>query len=465
MKNKYFLFLIMLLIAAPAWSQNVKGPERCRTCGKLKKACPYKGNHPKSTKYLKVDGMTDNLYRTCYTATGCEYTFSVSSNAGSYTVTSNVGWITVKDRTNNSFTVVIGNNRGTSKRDGRITVSADNKTVSIDVMQYGSTAKRTTYLLVDGKSDREQFIQCDDPLGCQSSFTVGTDSSDYLVYGIPSWVQVISKSLDSFTIAIQENESDSVRDDYFLVRAGSKQVKINVMQVGRRHQGNKIKGIVKGLEYRAGAGLRVSNLWAHAAYDNLLGSFSAGIGSALYGEVQYHFKDALYFASGLAVSFHNYSGSFSYSYLYLNIVSDQKYHLVFLDIPLLAVYKYALPVRKATLALKGGFLLGFGLSASLSEDMAMGMTSYDLEVDLFDDLTDVQPYNRFSFGLHLGVDFELEKFVVGLSYEVGLSNLANQNYFKYPSNQLFLAPYETSSGLYNYRLSVGSLMLGACYRF
>ena len=529
MKRTILLFFLFLLPLFSVEAQNVKGPEKCRTCGKLKRECPYKGNHPKSTKYLKVNGYTDNFPVTCYTASGCTYDYTVSTNANSYSVSSNVDWITIDEKDKTSFKLVISKNSSRSNRQGIVTVTADGKTVRMNITHYGVTTRQTTYLKVDNSSDEIQTIECSNPYGCTYSFTVSTDSSDYLVYAMPRWIKVVegSKTKQGFSIDIAETDSEEPRDEYFLVKAGNLKIKIVVKQVGRT---KKTKRIIKtnGLEYRAGMSFLVSGPIVHYGSSTQGGvvnygvndlpscfsgpNYSSGVGFSMHGDVLVPWKNNIYFASGIAFSFHNLSCSFqSYDWTYYSSgtvdvrqQSKEKYHITYLDIPMLAVYKYDLPMKNATLALKGGFVLGVGLSGKIdlnshtqeehytssgyyssyqqsnitgTVNLFTGEYSFK-QVDYYANntytlnRTATAPYNRFSLGLRLGVDLELERFVIGISYNVGLTNMANQTYFNNPSLQVpgYLIQgqpyfYFNTNGMPNYKQSIGNLMIGASYRF
>lgn len=72
----------------------------------------------------------------------------------------------------------------------------------------------------------------------------------------------------------------------------------------------------------------------------------------------------------------------------------------------------------------------------------------------------------------MGADFEFARFYVGLTYDIGLSNIANDSYFSNVSNQIpgffhYGTPRLMSSSLplKNYKQRIGSLLISVGYRF
>lgn len=92
--------------------------------------------------------------------------------------------------------------------------------------------------------------------------------------------------------------------------------------------------------------------------------------------------------------------------------------LYYLQLPVLAAYRFNLN-DSWNMTVKAGPYFAYGVFG----DISVGDSSYGVSesVDAFDIC------NRFDFGIDLAVDFEYHRYVFGLEYEYGLTNLVKKS--------------------------------------
>jgi len=91
-----------------------------------------------------------------------------------------------------------------------------------------NTPKRATYLKVNNLMYVNRTI---DSKGGLESFSVNTDGESWDVYSVPNWCH-ITKYYDSFNVSYDANSSHDERSDWFVVRSGSQDVRVNLKQMG-----------------------------------------------------------------------------------------------------------------------------------------------------------------------------------------------------------------------------------------
>lgn len=91
-------------------------------------------------------------------------------------------------------------------------------------------AGEATYLTVDNKTEVNASFDYD---GDYERFYVSTDADSWDTWGVPSWCTVTDRTSTSFKIVCDANPSRSERSDYMKIKAGDKEVKINITQAGK----------------------------------------------------------------------------------------------------------------------------------------------------------------------------------------------------------------------------------------
>lgn len=88
-------------------------------------------------------------------------------------------------------------------------------------------SSEASYLQVDSKTALStSFVSS----GGTKTFYVNTDADSYETWGVPVWCRVSDKSASSFTLHCDANTSPSERTDYMKVKAGGKEVRIDIRQ-------------------------------------------------------------------------------------------------------------------------------------------------------------------------------------------------------------------------------------------
>lgn len=85
-----------------------------------------------------------------------------------------------------------------------------------------------SYLKVDNKTAVSSSYSAD---GGTETYYVSTDGPSYEVRLLPDWCSVTNKTSSSFTIRWAANNTGSSRSDWFQVKSGSKEVRIDVSQI------------------------------------------------------------------------------------------------------------------------------------------------------------------------------------------------------------------------------------------
>ncbi len=104
-----------------------------------------------------------------------------------------------------------------------------NKLYSTSVTLH-KRAGEATYLKVDNKTAVTASFSYD---GGSETFYVSTDANNWTTWGVPSWITVTDVTSSSFKLKCNANSSTSARNDYMKVKAGDKEVRIDISQTGR----------------------------------------------------------------------------------------------------------------------------------------------------------------------------------------------------------------------------------------
>ena len=91
-------------------------------------------------------------------------------------------------------------------------------------------ANEATYLKVDNKTSVSTTF---DWGGDSETFYVSTDADEWTTWGVPSWCSIENKTSTSFKIRCQANNSSSTKSGNMKVKAGDKEVRIDLKQEGK----------------------------------------------------------------------------------------------------------------------------------------------------------------------------------------------------------------------------------------
>jgi hypothetical protein len=149
---------------------------------------------------------------------------SVTTNAESYTVDDLPSWCKVTKQSD-SLTVTCEPNPSTERRNGRFIITAEDKTVRVNVSQAGKVINLSLSL---------QKLSFDNE-GGEKTIVVTTNADSYTVETVEnssSWL-TITKQSDSLTVKCTSNSGDLKREASFTVTAEDKTVEVNVSQAAK----------------------------------------------------------------------------------------------------------------------------------------------------------------------------------------------------------------------------------------
>lgn len=85
-----------------------------------------------------------------------------------------------------------------------------------------------SYLKVDGTTtDKSKYFG---ESGGREYYSVNTSASSYETWGIPSWCHVENKTSSGFTLVCERNTYQRSRNDYMIVKAAGKEIRIDIEQ-------------------------------------------------------------------------------------------------------------------------------------------------------------------------------------------------------------------------------------------
>lgn len=115
-----------------------------------------------------------------------------------------------------------------------------------------------SYLKVDGTTtDKSKYFG---ESGGREYYSVNTSASSYETWGIPSWCHVENKTSSGFTLVCERNNYQRSRNDYMIVKAAGKEIRIDIEQAASsgptasitsiEQVHNVINGFVKGMNIK-----------------------------------------------------------------------------------------------------------------------------------------------------------------------------------------------------------------------
>ena len=110
---------------------------------------------------------------------------------------------------------------------------------TFEIKSRSGTASRLT---VDSKTAVSTSFSAG---GGTETFYVSTDASSWTTWGVPSWCSIEEKTSNSFTLRCAANTSSSSRSDYMKVKAGDKEVRIDISQAGSGSQSSRLMDITR----------------------------------------------------------------------------------------------------------------------------------------------------------------------------------------------------------------------------
>ena len=169
-------------------------------------------NDQKVTLYMRIFFPSGSLSSGTDSPIGFSYKREVTIKPGSnvYKIT---GW---------------GNKNGTTYKEGKhkYEIWLDGEKIYETTFDVKKKEGAASYLTVDSKTAVSTSFAAS---GGNETFYVKTDATSWETWGVPSWCEIKSKTSTSFTLSCKPN-TGAARSDWMKVKAGGKEVKIDIKQ-------------------------------------------------------------------------------------------------------------------------------------------------------------------------------------------------------------------------------------------
>ena len=146
-------------------------------------------------------------------------------------------WVKLKNKNLTSFSLTCAENTSTSPRSDWFKVAVGGKTVRVTITQSGKDSSKSTYYSSASSYAKHLSViptSITMPSDGGTTFVdITTDSKDYAIMLLPSWVKLKNKNSKYFSLTCAENTSTSPRSDWFKVAAGGETVRVEVTQKGK----------------------------------------------------------------------------------------------------------------------------------------------------------------------------------------------------------------------------------------
>lgn len=414
---------------------------------------------------------------------GGKHTFTIGGNAPKWEVSA-PEWIACDKKDAHILEVTCSQNDGSEMREGTIKIYAGGNEVSIAVTQRAgdyvdvqevldATYDEKTYeIKISASSDRWRpesdvaWIQITNISHDGITINISQNNNASVRTG---GVKIILGDIEKEILVRQEaksivktekiNESKTKgKDFYFGVKFGGSSPKFTVKS------SNVLSSV---MDYGHTDVASLKNM-EKPSYKSQLGFF-------VLADVNFRLVDNLYFNTGLGFEHFSVKNEFSSTQLQLNNGDEaygynmkfkEKYKMNYLNVPIKVAYRYSFGKN---MAVSGnlGVIVGIGTSAKLDVDGNIYAKIYDWDgnsyvysgyymesdvtgdVDLFTgdyDLTNRyktgaanryqykgsknSPYKRLNMSFALGASFEISMFEIGFNYNLGLTNVANKDYWE-----------------------------------
>lgn len=131
---------------------------------------------------------------------------------------------------------------GTNSRTIKFSISIWDRSTSPS-KKIGSSSSYTTFtyiptpeivFLVDNSAldKTKNFSES----GGRETYYINTTASSYDTWGVPTWCRIENKTSSSFTLVCEPNPTTSQRSDYMKVKAGGKEIRIDIKQEGKKSE-------------------------------------------------------------------------------------------------------------------------------------------------------------------------------------------------------------------------------------
>lgn len=153
-----------------------------------------------------------------FSSNGGSKTFTVTSSNPWRIETGTASWGRLSKNGNN-LTLTVDANKTEKARNDWFTIKSGNRTIRIDISQAGASSR------FDISATSANFSAA----GGSKTFTVTSTDSWQIDKSTSSWGH-LTKDGNSITLKIDANTKTSSRTDYFTIKSGNKQIRVNISQ-------------------------------------------------------------------------------------------------------------------------------------------------------------------------------------------------------------------------------------------
>lgn len=186
--------------------------------------------------YLLVNGSNDDRM-VQIPAQGASIMLDIKTNASEYDILDLPNWCTL-DKKDTCIIIKADKNKQMIRK-AIVRIVTNDKELDISLVQ--DVYKKPKRLLVNGKKVIDSNLSV---TSGQVTYKIDSDADSYKIISLPSWIKVITKSTDSFTISYDENTTNIERQGWFMVKAEGLSVKIKLTQEAKKIT-KKITGEIK----------------------------------------------------------------------------------------------------------------------------------------------------------------------------------------------------------------------------
>lgn len=169
---------------------------------------------------ISLSVSSDDIY---FNASGGTKTITVTSN-GTWLIGSNTTSWGYVSKSGNQLSIRADKNNSSSQRSGSVVIKAGSKEKRVYISQSGSSVSQSSLTV---SSDNLQF----DSYGGTKTITITSSGAWQIGTNIASWGH-LTRSGNQLSIKIDRNNNTTSRSDWFTVKMGSKEKRINVSQSG-----------------------------------------------------------------------------------------------------------------------------------------------------------------------------------------------------------------------------------------
>lgn len=259
-KHFFLLFLVSLMLPEMTWAQAKPKRDTKKDTKHIVKTTQKKSNTttkaPVNTQSRKTGVSKSNDY---FTISSEEAYFGSDGGTKYFTVSSNKPWMIIADtydwghlsKTENGLKLVVDANKESLVRSDYFKIQAGNKTIQVSIRQDGASVFEVSSTQLSFPSS-----------GGSNSITVNASNSWEIGVKTNSWGH-LQRNGNQLILVVDENKTAFQRIDYFTVKSGGKDIKINITQA----RGNSLTVSKEKLKFSSTGGSQTISIDSYEAWD------------------------------------------------------------------------------------------------------------------------------------------------------------------------------------------------------